>query len=358
MGATTRPQGSCAAHADAQALAARRVRGRARGLRMGRRAAPGGAAALAGAARAGAAGANGALALTSRNSLPPLRAALADRFPDLIESSEGGSNMMLVRAPGADRGGRAAHAGARARAARAAARPGRDARRPPAGRGEPAPVGAARPARARRSCCARPSWRWSSPGADPLIFGGDLNLRPAQPPRAFEELERRFGLAAPTGAEGDRPPARARPRAWSRRRTRSRRRRARSSARRAALRLSDHAPVVGRVRHEIVRSGRRTAEGRHQAQRESEGSDTRWRSNAGAVKSKRSSSSAQSRRPSRPPQALGCGQEGRGHPARPAAQEALDRGAKKARAPSGRRAEQRASPPRASPSCARRLASG
>ncbi len=56
--------------------------------------------------------ANGALGLTSRNELPALRAAIADRFPDLIKSGEGGSNMTLVRAPGTDRGGRAPHAGA------------------------------------------------------------------------------------------------------------------------------------------------------------------------------------------------------------------------------------------------------
>ena len=36
-------------------------------------------------------------------------------------------------------------------------------------------------------------------GGDPLILGGDLNLRPSQHAAAFEELERRFGLAAPTG---------------------------------------------------------------------------------------------------------------------------------------------------------------
>ena len=33
----------------------------------------------------------------------------------------------------------------------------------------------------------------------PLIFGGDLNLRPRQHAAAFQELRERFGLAAPTG---------------------------------------------------------------------------------------------------------------------------------------------------------------
>ena len=36
-------------------------------------------------------------------------------------------------------------------------------------------------------------------GGDPLILGGDLNLRPSQHAGAFRELERRHGLAAPTG---------------------------------------------------------------------------------------------------------------------------------------------------------------
>jgi endonuclease/exonuclease/phosphatase family metal-dependent hydrolase len=35
----------------------------------------------------------------------------------------------------------------------------------------------------------------------PLIFGGDLNLRPIRQPDAFEQLERRFGLAPPTAPD-------------------------------------------------------------------------------------------------------------------------------------------------------------
>ena len=49
-------------------------------------------------------------------------------------------------------------------------------------------------------------------GGAPLIFGGDLNLRPAEDPAVFERLREDFGLAAPTGAAGDRPPADPRPR--------------------------------------------------------------------------------------------------------------------------------------------------
>ena len=49
-------------------------------------------------------------------------------------------------------------------------------------------------------------------GDAPLLFGGDLNLRPGESPGVFDELRERFGLAAPTGPRRDRPPAR--PRAW------------------------------------------------------------------------------------------------------------------------------------------------
>jgi len=38
-------------------------------------------------------------------------------------------------------------------------------------------------------------------GDAPLIFGGDLNLRPAETPTVFDELRERFGLAAPTSPD-------------------------------------------------------------------------------------------------------------------------------------------------------------
>lgn len=40
--------------------------------------------------------------------------------------------------------------------------------------------------------------RWA--GGDPLVFGGDLNLRPRSARPAFDRLEERFGLAPPTAA--------------------------------------------------------------------------------------------------------------------------------------------------------------
>jgi endonuclease/exonuclease/phosphatase (EEP) superfamily protein YafD len=38
---------------------------------------------------------------------------------------------------------------------------------------------------------------WS--GRDPLVFGGDTNLRPARDPMPFAVLRERFGLGDPTG---------------------------------------------------------------------------------------------------------------------------------------------------------------
>jgi endonuclease/exonuclease/phosphatase family metal-dependent hydrolase len=82
----------------------------------------------------------------------------------------------------------------------------------------------------------------------PLLLGGDLNLRAAEVPGAFEELRRRFGLAGPTapraidhllvrGLDVVSAPA------------------ARAPAQRElrqpdglALRLSDHAPVMAALR--------------------------------------------------------------------------------------------------------------
>jgi endonuclease/exonuclease/phosphatase family metal-dependent hydrolase len=89
---------------------------------------------------------------------------------------------------------------------------------------------------------ARLATEWA--GGDPVVLGGDLNLRPADHGAAFEELRDRHGLAAPTGPRAiDHLLARAvdvvaRPKALP-------------AADRElagpgglAIRLSDHAPVV------------------------------------------------------------------------------------------------------------------
>jgi endonuclease/exonuclease/phosphatase family metal-dependent hydrolase len=188
-------------------------------------------------------GAVGARDLTSRNALPSLRARLAEWNPDLIGSNEGGSNVLLVRPP------------ARIVATRAetlATRPERrrlllarlelpDGRRlvvaclhlsvPRTGQGR---------AEALRAAALATEWG----AGDPLVFGGDLNLRPADHRAAFEDLRGRFGLASPTGPRAiDHLLARSldiveRPAALP------------AAAREfagpggLAIRLSDHAPVV------------------------------------------------------------------------------------------------------------------
>ena len=90
---------------------------------------------------------------------------------------------------------------------------------------------------------ARTATEWA--GERPLLFGGDLNLRPAESPGVFDELRERFGLAPPTaphaidhllarGLEVLQPPT-----PWP-----PERREVRQGGR--ALRLSDHTPVEAR----------------------------------------------------------------------------------------------------------------
>ena len=142
--------------------------------------------------------ASGASALTSRNSLAFLRTWLAELNPDLIASNEGGSNMLLVRAPGrildVER-------------ITLAARPER--RRMLLARLELAE------GRQVAVACLHLSVPGTKQGhdevvrgaeraiefagGDPLLFGGDLNLRPARESGAFAELGDRLGLAPPTG---------------------------------------------------------------------------------------------------------------------------------------------------------------
>lgn len=142
-------------------------------------------------------GAHGALALTSRNTLAPLRAAVGELNPDLIASNEGGSNMVLVRdglrIREIDRLTLATEPERRRMLlARVELEPGTHVSVaclhlsvPETGRG-------AKEVLAGAACAAAFS------GEDPLVFGGDLNLRPSEEPEAFADLERRFGLVVPT----------------------------------------------------------------------------------------------------------------------------------------------------------------
>ncbi|MEZ5076631.1 MAG: hypothetical protein R2725_04225 [Solirubrobacterales bacterium] len=182
--------------------------------------------------------------LTSRNWLGTLRGPLARQNPDLMASGEGGSNLTLVRVPGrlggiAERRELEIHGGA-------------PERRTMAFTGTASGVCIAnlhatndRPTLATEDVlrAARAATEWA--GGAPLLFGGDLNLRPARNPEAFERLREDFGLAAPTGPEAiDHLLARGlevleEPAAWP-----VQRRELPLDGR--ALRLSDHAPVEAR----------------------------------------------------------------------------------------------------------------
>jgi len=206
-------------------------------------------------------------ALTSRNSLAPLRALVARLNPDLIGAGEGGSNLTLVRhslrcaSPTGDvekarrkrvriveRRELTIHEGRPERRAmaftRVAAAPGAD---DPAAGLCVANLHATndRPELATedvlRAAAAASEWA----GEVPLLFGGDLNLRPAESPALFDELRERFGLTAPTAPTAiDHLLARGLeivdpPRPWP-----PERRELQEDG--LALRLSDHAPVAAR----------------------------------------------------------------------------------------------------------------
>jgi endonuclease/exonuclease/phosphatase family metal-dependent hydrolase len=187
--------------------------------------------------------AHGASVLTSRNSGAALRAWLADRNPDLIASNEGGSNQLLVRPPWRI---------AETRRLTLSRRWPERRRMLWALLREPGGVtlcvanlhGSQQSARTARQVerAAQIAVEWA--GAAPLVFGGDLNLRPALYPELFDELRRRYGLAPPSdprsvdhvlarGLELLEPPRRLDP-GW----------REVQHARGLRLRLSDHIPVA------------------------------------------------------------------------------------------------------------------
>lgn len=183
-------------------------------------------------------------ALTSRNTLGPLRALLARQNPDLIASGEGGSNLTLVRVPGrlggiAERRELAIHDGPPERRALALTRTASGV----CVANLHATHDMSKMATADVLRAARAATEFA--GAAPLLFGGDLNLRPAEQPAAFARLREDFGLAAPTGPRAiDHLLARGLevlepPTQWP-----PERRELPLDGR--ALRLSDHAPVQAR----------------------------------------------------------------------------------------------------------------
>ncbi len=133
-----------------------------------------------------------------RNELGFWRAFLARQNPDLMASGEGGSNTDAgARARGSSAG---SPSGASWRSTRASRSGGRW--RSPA----PPPASASRNLHATNDqpplavadvlLAAEAASGWA--GDAPLIFGGDLNLRPAEDPEVFERLAADFGLASPT----------------------------------------------------------------------------------------------------------------------------------------------------------------
>ncbi len=135
--------------------------------------------------------------LTSRNSLGPLRGLLARQNPDLMASGEGGSNLTLVRVPGplggiAERRELAIHEGAPERRAMALTRTASGVCLANLHATNDAPKLATEDVlRAARAAT-------EFAGSAPLLFGGDLNLRPEENPRVFERLGEDFGLTGPT----------------------------------------------------------------------------------------------------------------------------------------------------------------
>jgi len=183
--------------------------------------------------------------LTSRNSLGALRGLLARQNPDLMASGEGGSNLILVRVPGklggiAERREIAIHEGEPERRAMGFVRTASGVCVANLHATNDWPDLAAEDL----VKAARAALEWAS-GA-PLLFGGDLNLRPGKQPRIFERLRDEFGFDGPPtgptaidhifvrGLEVLEPP-----RAWP-----PEQRELPLDGR--ALRLSDHAPVQAR----------------------------------------------------------------------------------------------------------------
>src|SRR4051794_5746283 len=142
--------------------------------------------------------ANGVRVLSSRNVVPPLQRLAANLNPDLIASWEGGSNQLFVRAPGrilehrkftlAFRPEQRRMIWARLRLASGATVCVANLH---------ASAGLPEKAGPELVAAAAAAVEWS--GGDPLVVGGDTNLRPSRTPAPFDELRERFGLGDPTG---------------------------------------------------------------------------------------------------------------------------------------------------------------
>jgi len=192
--------------------------------------------------------------LTSRNSLSAMRALAARINPDLIASGEGGSNLTLVRGHAAQRPSSGTliverraltiHEGKPERRAMAFARAAtsRD--------GAELCIANLHATNDRPKLASEDVLRAAEAASDwagdaPLIFGGDLNLRPRESPALFAELAERFGLTAPAAPDAiDHLLVRGLEIVESSHPWPAARRELREDAR--ALRLSDHTPVEAR----------------------------------------------------------------------------------------------------------------
>jgi endonuclease/exonuclease/phosphatase family metal-dependent hydrolase len=186
---------------------------------------------------------HGALVSTSRNWCPPLQRRLADWNPDLLASSEGGSNQILVRDPG-----RILERRSLTLARRPEQRRMQWARLElPEGRvcvaNLHASAGLPERAAAEVVRAAEHALAWSD--GDPLVFGGDLNLRPGRELEPFEELRERMQLAAPTAPDAIDHLLVRRLEVTERPRRLAPERRELTEPNGLRIRLSDHAPVSG-----------------------------------------------------------------------------------------------------------------
>jgi endonuclease/exonuclease/phosphatase family metal-dependent hydrolase len=141
---------------------------------------------------------NGASALTARNAFPGARALLARLNPDLVASAEGGSNQTFAQAPWRIE---------RAKRETLTRRPERrrmlltllareDGRRVVVANLH-ASTGERSAADVLRAAELASAWANDMP----LLFGGDLNARPAEQPDLFRTLEDRYGLRGATAPE-------------------------------------------------------------------------------------------------------------------------------------------------------------
>ena len=144
--------------------------------------------------------ATGVRVLTSRNVIPPLQRLAANLNPDLIASWEGGSNQLFVRAPGQVLEQRRLTLTSRPERRRMLwARIRLESGETVCVANLHASAGLPEKATGEALAAAAAAVQWSA--GDPLVFGGDLNLRPARDSQVFAELRERFQLGDPTAPD-------------------------------------------------------------------------------------------------------------------------------------------------------------